>query len=556
MTSALVARRLLLGLLLAAVLIVAAARPAAAHATLRSTSPADGATLEVAPAEVTLQFDQPVTADLGGIRVYDQRAEQLAAGAAEPVDGDSSRLRVALPDDVAAGTYVTTWAVTSEDGHPIDGAFVFQVGSGAIDEDAVATIFEQSRAGGAPLAVAASILRALVYAGTLLAVGGAIFLLAVHDREEGERRVLTPVALLGAGVAAVASVLSLATQGALLSGRGGAGLVDPRLALEVLGTSFGTSAIVRVAGLAVLLAALPRLWRTAATGATAAGAAAALVSFGLTGHTATASPRWLVAGANLAHTLAGAAWFGGIVLLLIALRRRRAADDPVGGGTLVARFSALATGAIVLVFAAGSTLAWAQVRGLSGLTGTSYGQTLLTKVGIVAAVLGVGAYNHFRLVPAIRRRSNTAWRLLQRTVRYEVIGLVIVVTLTGVLANTRPARSETGAGGAFSRYVDLGEEYQVNLTIDPNRAGVNEVHVYLLGADGRPVDLDGELTLGFSMPGNDIAPIQRDPPVAGPGHWSYVGPELSIPGSWVVDITARVGEFEQLSTAVPFTVNS
>jgi copper transport protein len=285
------------------------------------------------------------------------------------------------------------------------------------------------------------------------------------------------------------------------------------------------------------------------------GAAAVIASFALTGHAATTDPRWLVVGADLAHTLAGAAWFGGLVLLLVALRRRRAVDDPVGGGRLVARFSTLATGAVLLVAVAGSGLAWAQVRTLRALTGNVYGWTLLAKVALVVAVLAVGLYNNRRLVPAIARGTNKAWRILRRTVRYEVVGLVAVVALTGVLTNLRPAAVAEGVTGAFSTEAQLGEDYRVNLTVDPNRAGDNEVHLYLLGADGRPADVARELTLRLSLPAQDIGPIEREPVVAGPGHWQLNGSELSIPGEWVVGVTARVSDFEQLSAEIPVPVN-
>lgn len=550
-------KRAVAALLMAAGLLLALAKPADAHAVLQATTPVDGEALDAAPAEVTLQFSERVRAPLGAVRVFDTKAERIDLGDAGNVPGEPTELRVGLPDDVGEGAYIVTWSAVSADGHPIRGAFLFTVGDpAAADDDVIATIFAQSDGGESPaLAIVASALRFLIYGGSLLAIGAVIFLLWVHDRRQSERPTLGRIAAAGAAVAGVASVVGIAVQGSVITGLGAAALVDPAVLAEVAGSNYGAAAFVRLLGLSVLLMALPRLWNRPAVIAACVAAAAVLSSFVITGHAASADPRWLVVGATLSHTLAGAAWFGGLILLLVALRSRRLADDPGGGGAMVARFSTLATAAIILVSVAGAGLMWAQVRAPRALIGSAYGWTLIGKVTIVAAVLAVAAYNQRRLVPAITQGAGNAWQRLRRTVGLEVVGLMAVVLVTAVLVNLVPAKTAVGVTGPFSTYVDLGEAYQVNLTVDPNRAGDNEMHVYLLGQDGRPADVTRDLTLGFSMPEQDIGPIERKAVVAGPGHWLLSGRELSIPGDWTIDLTVRVNDFEQLSTQVPISVN-
>jgi len=608
------------GLLLTCLALLALAAPASAHAVLQETVPADGSELETAPDDVVLRFNEPVGSSLGAVRVYDSTGTQVDAGDASNGPDDDTVLRVGLPDGLAEGTYVVTWTATSTDAHPIRGAFVFDVGAAAgADDDAIAAIFAQATDGDVGTGIAAAAGRWLVYAGALLAVGGVVFLLAVHDRREDDRRALTRPVLAGAAVALLATVAGVGIQGALLTGLGPAAMVDPTVLGEVLASSYGLSAVVRALGLVLLLVAVPRLWSGGSwAGAGGLGAAAVLVSFALTGHTASTDPRWLVTVADVAHTAAGAAWFGGLVLLLIALRRRRLEDDPVAGARLVARYSTLATGAIALVAVAGSTLALVQVRAPRALVETTYGWTLIAKLVVVGLVLAAGAYNHRRLVPAVAgtaartrtRRTATAaapqpvvaaisgggpgrgavatlprpeaedatgdtvggvrppapptppggpaaraaWDRLGRTVRLEVLGIVVVLAVTAVLVTLVPARTEAGLTGVFSEYAPMGDEYQVNLAVDPNRAGQNELHLYLLSATGQPVDIDGDLTLAFSQAQNDIAAIERTPTIAGPGHWTMAGNELSIPGTWTVAVTARVSDFEQLTAEVEVPV--
>lgn len=615
-------------LLLTSLALLGLGRPAAAHAVLQETVPADGASLDSPPDEVVLRFNEPVGAGLGAIRVYDTTGEQVDAGDASNAVDDATVLRVGMPDDLARGTYVATWTATSADSHPIRGAFVFDVGGGAgADDEVVAAIFAQATDSDVGSGVAAAVGRWLVYAGALLAVGGLVFLLAVHDRREDDRRLLTRPVQGGALVGLVATVVGVGIQGALLTGLGPAAMVDPTVLGEVLGSSYGLSAGVRLLGLVVLLVAVPRLWRPAAATVSGVGAATVLGSFALTGHTASTEPRWLVTLADVAHTAAGAAWFGGLVLLLLALRRRRLEDDPVAGARLVARYSSLATGAIALVAVAGTALSVLQVRAPSALVSTTYGWTLIAKLVVVGLVVAAGAYNHNRLVPLIagtrtrtRRRARVrvtasapqpvavasavgnpgagavatlprpddpagvdeappadsiagsggtapppstpapppaaseAWGRLARTVRLEVIGIVVVLAITAVLVTIVPARTEAGLTGVFSEYAPMGDEYQVNLTVDPNQAGENELHLYLLSATGQPVDIDGDLTMAFSLPENQIAAIERTPTIAGPGHWTMDGNELSIPGTWTVEVVARVSDFEQLTAEVEVPV--
>ena len=94
------------------------------HATLRSSSPAAGSTLDRAPTEIRLVFSEEVEPSLGSIRLVgpDGRATRLAA-AGDP--RDVSALVAPVPAGLASGTYRVEWRIVSEDGHPIDGTFEF-----------------------------------------------------------------------------------------------------------------------------------------------------------------------------------------------------------------------------------------------------------------------------------------------------------------------------------------------------------------------------------------------------------------------------------------------
>ncbi len=100
---------------------LAAASPASAHNTLRSTSPADRSTVAVVPAEVVLTFDEPAIA-MGTEIVVTGPAGAVADGPARLVD---ETVRQPIKAGSPAGDYTVQWRVTSADGHPITGTFTF-----------------------------------------------------------------------------------------------------------------------------------------------------------------------------------------------------------------------------------------------------------------------------------------------------------------------------------------------------------------------------------------------------------------------------------------------
>lgn len=563
--------------LVTASLLVVSGAPADAHAVLQSTTPADGTSLDHAPERIALTFDEPVSVPSGGLRVYDSEGEQVAGGTLpdtppEVVAGD-------LPEELAEGTYVVTWRVVSTDGHPVKGAFVFSVGEGGeVDESLVAQLF--SGAGELPAAIAATVGRWAAYTATLLAVGAVVFLTWVARRPEAgpdERARLGRTGAAAAGLGVAAALLTVPLQAAQVSGAGlAAGFVRADLLVEAAASSVGLTAAVQTVGLVAVAVALRRSEATWSSPVALAGGATALGALLVSGHTRTVEPIWLMVGADAVHLVAAAAWFGGLVMLALVLRRRRLADDPVGGARLVARFSLVASLALVGVVVAGLAMSWALVRAPRALTTTAFGWTLLVKTALVAGVIAIGTYNNRRLVPAVRRllpasvearpvpagaaddrgarAAERAWGRLTATVAFEAAGLVAVLGVTAALVYLQPAAEAAGVTGAYSTYVALGSDMEVNVVVDPNRVGRNEIHLYLLDETGRPAPAD-RLTLQLSLPAKDIGPITRRPEVAGPGHWIQVGSDLSIPGRWELTVQVDRSRFEQLRTTVPVTVN-
>lgn len=538
--------------MLTAALVLAGgtAAPAFAHALIRSTTPADGEAVQTSPEAVTLEFNEPVTMAPGGVRVFNSEGARVDQADATSTDTAAS---VTLQPDLEDGTYVVSWRAVSTDAHPVHGAFVFTVGEGEADDAVIAQILEGTSDTG--MQVAAALLRFLQYAAGLLAAGGAFFLIWIHDRNADDRPALVRVVSVATMVLGVVTIVGIGVQAALVTGLGVGAMADPTALGDVMASSYGISSVAVLVGSAVLAVAARRLWDSWAVVAAAAGAVLTVGAFALTGHSASTQPRWLVVTADIVHTTAAAAWFGGLVLLLLSLRRRKIADDAVGAAGLVGRFSSMAFWWVIVLSIAGTALGWAEVRALRALTSTAYGVTLITKLVLVLLVLGVAAYNQRKLVPAVQQAGVDAWHRLQSTVRLEVLGIVIVIAVTGVLVNLVPARDAAGITGPLSERRPLGEEHFVDITVDPNRVGLNEIHIYVFSNDGRAADAE-EISVGLSLPAEDIGPIEREPTPTGPGHWTLTAAELPIAGRWIVAIDVAVSRFEQAQAEIPIDVGS
>lgn len=129
-------------------------------------------------------------------------------------------------------------------------------------------------------------------------------------------------------------------------------------------------------------------------------------------------------------------WFGGVIGLFLLLRHR--SRSAPAAAAAVKRFSLVRSGALVVLPSSAAALAWSQLDQPIDVVSTRYGQVLLVKTAIVALVLGLGVYNHQRLVPSVLSGSGGSEQLA-RTVRMEAVGLFAVIAVTGLLVDMNPS---------------------------------------------------------------------------------------------------------------------
>lgn len=93
------------------------------------------------------------------------------------------------------------------------------------------------------------------------------------------------------------------------------------------------------------------------------------------------------------------------------------------------------------------------------------------------------------------------------------------------------------------------ENNNLAVLVDPNRVGLNEVHLTLTTPQGEPVPVRG-MSVGFSLPAEDIGPLEARGRKLGSGHYVVQGRQLSIEGDWTITVRARLSRFAEKSARV------
>ncbi|HET9548111.1 MAG TPA: CopD family protein, partial [Desertimonas sp.] len=423
--------RAVLGTVLAALTLLLHGVPVAAHAELISISPADGEVVDVAPTEVVLTFSEPVSLTGGSVRVLDDSATDVSTGTTLA----DATVAASLPDDLPDGTYTVVFEIISVDSHRIGGASVFHVGAPSSEGLTGEALDIGGDDAGWGVRAGATVLSAIAYTGALVAAGTLFFSTAV-DRRAKLRAITGRAAVLGA----VALVAAVPFRVARLGGGLDALRNDEVLTSALRGPVGVSTAVTAGALLVVAVLVDRRVPRWVVLFA----ALVALAGFSIEGHTRATDRRWAMVVSDIVHLAAGSIWLGGIVALVVAFR---SSSDTTTLAAAVRRFSDTALFAVGVVAVTGVAMAWIILPTAGELTSTGYGLALIVKVALVLVVVALGAYNRFRLVPAVDAREQspdtadrviTARRWLGRVVTAELVVLVAAVGVTAVMVTRSP----------------------------------------------------------------------------------------------------------------------
>ncbi|MDV7215657.1 copper resistance CopC/CopD family protein [Streptomyces prunicolor] len=389
-------RNLVLLLLAVTGMLFAGAGTASAHAALTGSDPSSGVVVDKAPTQISLTFSEKVATNNDSLRVLDPKGKRVDVGKPSNVSGTTYAIQVrsGLPD----GTYTVAWQVVSADSHPVAGAFTFSVGA---PSKTTVSVSDQD-VGGGLVGGLYGFGRYMSYAGFIVMVGGAAFILACWQRGAGVRALQRLVVSGWFSLTAATLWLLLLRGSYTTSGKFG-DIFDLNLLGQVLQTKTGAALVSRLlllAAAALFIAVLFGAYDkredeekrdltfglAIGGGVVASGLAA---SWALAEHASTGLQPGIAMPVDVVHLLAVAIWLGGLSALLVALYR--APTDNLVGRTAVQNFSRIAFGSVLALVATGIYQSWRQLGSWSAFTDTGYGQLLLVKIGLVALLVGIAS---------------------------------------------------------------------------------------------------------------------------------------------------------------------
>ncbi len=257
-------------------------------------------------------------------------------------------------------------------------------------------------------------IRFALFANLMLIAGLAAFpLYALTPAERRERAIASPFFRPQPWLGVFALLLSIAGMAVLTAAMQGVGVVTVDTAMFVTmirETEVGAAWFVRVAALLIAVSASWWLGRrpTFAAAMLFAAASTALATLAWTGHAGATEGTigWLHRTSDALHMIAAAIWLGAIAAFLLLLRPGAPGCEArlVVAARGLDQFARVGTLCVFII--AGTGLINGQiVIGAAHVTqslASPYGQLLLVKLLLFAAMLGLAAVNRWRLTPSLR----------------------------------------------------------------------------------------------------------------------------------------------------------
>ena len=563
-------RRARIVLVWLAVLGGACALPSAAfaHAYLIRTSPAASVVLNAPPNSISLTYDEAVEPRFAIVSVTSASGTQETTGPVSRSSANPDTLIVPLRANLAQGWYLVYWRAISVDGHPVQGAFTFAVGP----NPGPAPQFQVPSISATAVTPQLLITRWAMFLTVMSAIGLFVlrFLIArpvVYRVRGTDLRPISVAFVITSvlGLIAIPVYLDFSTANDSLRSVFDLGALVPLFRV----TAFGRALLdLELCFALFAVAAWVSLWvdrpqreqrsvaeLVAGTGAVLA-AAAVLILPGAAGHAGQTSPRGVSLALDWLHLAAGSLWLGGLIGMLVLWHSVGAANRVAALSVVVPRFSSVAFGSVLLLFASGIGATIIHMPALNALWETSYGVAILVKIGLLLGAITLASGNLLRTRPALvaaRDRpegGEAAARLLRRLVGGEAVIVAGAVFTAAVLSSLAPpppafalenqAVAKVGPGRVIKTVHEAG--YVLQMLVSPNKAAAPNSFALRITKGGQPVR-GANVTLTFNHLEMQMPQQEYQLPERQPGVYTHAAPALVMVGRWGLSfqITPRGG---------------
>ena len=487
---------------------------ASAHAILETSSPAPSALLASSPKEIRLDFDEQVEATLGDIRIYDSEQREVSKSNTVRSASDASVVTAEIPT-LKNGVYVVVWRVVSADGHPVTGAFPFEIGtkstgtSAALLEEVLNRTETTS-----PLGNPMSTLRLLGFLGLILLIGCVSLLW--HSPLLGNARVRKTLRYSSVSIA-VSSLGLLLMQGPYTAGKSWGSLFDSFLIGEVMQTRLGLALFIRAIcafswGVLALTASasVSRRWRIGVI----ATAVVTIATYATSGHQSAGTLPGIFIPLDMIHLAAISTWVGALLALAVVSKDNNVENE-------AKRFSQMATWSMPVVVVTGVVQGLHLLGGISTINETTFGKLLLLKTLLVGGVVVFGSKARTKL-------QLSGFSSIAKIIRWESTLVVLVLAVTSLMVAQSP-NAKPATPFSFSA-TKVQNNIVAELSVVPALVGTAEVHV-ILTPPGGSLTPAKSVTVQFDLPSRGIPAIPVSMTEIGPNHWIGIV-QFPFSGAW------------------------
>ncbi len=276
-------------------------------------------------------------------------------------------------------------------------------------------------------------------------------------------------------------------------------------------------------------------------------AAAALFTYAASSHAAAALGSGWAVTADFVHLVAAAVWAGGLIflaLLLLKLHRLQLEPDQVGLVRLLRRFSLSAQIAVFVLALTGLFSSFVQLPNVGSLFSTTYGQVLLIKLAIVAAILALAFLNNRSVQKAEETVAHPpTLRNFSRRVAAEAgMAAVLLVSIAVLVQTPTPNFSlPTSAAPPSLPFNEMAydSDLAIHLQVTPNQVGHNRYWVHLSHPDSSDIGEVQLVRLFFTHESGQMGQARLDLVALGEDAFAAEGAFLNLDGNWNLSVYVR-----------------
>ena len=529
---------------------------AAAHPFTEKTIPNLSSNAPVGTTEVIVYFSEPVDINFSEIKVFDSNGNQIDNRDTQYHEGELSLIVTTSPLD--DGVYTASVKVLSKvDGHLVPSAFLFGVGDVIIQDTSIPDVeteivFLPEAGARFPGILGQTIVLGAVIASLLIwGTQNKQLIKEELDKIEvfhhGKFMSITGIGLM---LVFISDILMIVVQTIRLE-------ASP---LDVIQTYFGTIWLARMIITIILLGIwfgmdrrknlstknqIPMLIVSLALISTST----------LIGHGAASEQIGAIA-LDYIHNLVAAVWIGGIIYFVFTLlptfSQLKEVSKEKMSLVMIPRFSIAFIISVGIVIITGPTLMWFLESDVGLITESVFGQLIILKIAIAAAMVGLGGYFQLKVQKNAEKNFSSGkisvHKKLKKSLKVDAMLGIILLGVVALLTNgTLPAGEIQKVDAQEIVYgfktIEFTENAKFDIDISPFTSGTNKILVKVSDSKGNKLYDSEQIKMKISNPSKNISPIEVPVEIINQeeGKSSEYQGELTFgfSGEWLVEIEAQ-----------------